>query len=438
MENIKVSVIIPAYNVEKYLEKCLDTVINQTLKEIEVIVIDNASTDSTSSIIQKYSEKDGRIKVVTTSQNVTAGEARNHGLEIAKGEYLSFLDSDDYFELDMLEKMYMTSKTNSTDICIVNYVAFDSGTEEQIFSIRPPYFFRKKYNNRKIEPIDCNENLFCLFTTFVWDKMFKTSFIRDLNIKFQEIKAANDIFFSYIALAFAKSIIYIDERFVHYRQRHVGTLSSNRKWKHTYIALESVKQYLEKKNKFKIFRKTFFDFFYLNFTLVLMNGNSEEILFIRNLLHEKLEYFNNSADKSFNFYALNNFDLKEIKNMTYMEEFYSFYYDMIVNNMYKYKNKKIALWGVGKNGRAFFNIFGQELNIKYVIDNDSEKQGNFINGIEVKSFYNIKDKIDIIIVTNRNFYEDILLEAKKNNTEIEVIDIDSYLNFNVEFEKCIE
>lgn len=92
---IKVSVIIPVYNVEKYLEECLDSIINQTLKEIEIICIDDGSTDSSLNVLENYKKKDKRI-IVLQQQNLGAGAARNKGLDLARGKYLSFLDADDF------------------------------------------------------------------------------------------------------------------------------------------------------------------------------------------------------------------------------------------------------------------------------------------------------------------------------------------------------
>ena len=97
----KISVIIPVYNAEKYLRVCLDSVVNQTLEDIEIICVNDGSTDKSSNILKEYAEKDGRI-IILTQKNQGAAIARNKGISVAKGEYLSLLDCDDFFELDML------------------------------------------------------------------------------------------------------------------------------------------------------------------------------------------------------------------------------------------------------------------------------------------------------------------------------------------------
>ena len=105
----KISVIIPVYNGETYLAQCLDSIIGQTLKEIEIICVNDGSKDRTQQILEKYAEKDSRIQIIS-QENGGAGAARNAGLRIARGEYLSILDGDDFFEPDMLEKAYKKAK----------------------------------------------------------------------------------------------------------------------------------------------------------------------------------------------------------------------------------------------------------------------------------------------------------------------------------------
>lgn len=106
---VKVSVIIPVYNSEAYLKECLDSVVHQTLQDIEIICVDDGSTDASMDILQKYAQKDERFRILE-QQHLGGGAARNLGLKEAEGEYLSFLDSDDYFELDMLQKIYLRCK----------------------------------------------------------------------------------------------------------------------------------------------------------------------------------------------------------------------------------------------------------------------------------------------------------------------------------------
>ena len=123
-----VSVIIPVYNVSEYLPTCLDSILSQTLENIEVICVDDGSTDNSLAILQKYTERDSRLTVFQ-QKNKGGGAARNLGLNYALGKYVSFLDADDFFEPDMLEKAYVASEKNNLDILIFNYYYYNTVTE---------------------------------------------------------------------------------------------------------------------------------------------------------------------------------------------------------------------------------------------------------------------------------------------------------------------
>lgn len=127
----KVSVIMPVYNVENYLRQCLDSVINQTLREIEIICVDDGSSDNSLKILLEYAAKDKRITVIKQN-NLYAGVARNAGIAVAKGEYLSFLDSDDFFELNMLEEAYKAIKKEKSEIVFYLYTAYDNDTQQPV------------------------------------------------------------------------------------------------------------------------------------------------------------------------------------------------------------------------------------------------------------------------------------------------------------------
>lgn len=116
----KVSIIVPAYNTEKYISKCLESLVNQTLKEIEIILIDDGSKDNTLNIAKSFMEKDSRIKIISQT-NQKQGAARNQGMRVAKGEYIGFVDSDDWVDLDYFEKLYNSAKKYDTDIACAGY-----------------------------------------------------------------------------------------------------------------------------------------------------------------------------------------------------------------------------------------------------------------------------------------------------------------------------
>ena len=132
MDNkVKISVIMAIYNVEPYIKQCLDSVCNQTLKEIEIICVDDGSTDNTISIIKDYQKSDPRIHIIS-QENQYAGVARNHGMKYAKGTYLSFLDADDYYMPEMLEKLYQQAEKQQLEVAICEYNFFDERFNKKI------------------------------------------------------------------------------------------------------------------------------------------------------------------------------------------------------------------------------------------------------------------------------------------------------------------
>ena len=220
----KVTVIIPVYNAEKYLRKCLDSVVNQSLREIEIICVDDGSTDSSPEILAEYAEYDERILIIT-QENSGAGNARNVGLEAASGEYLLFLDSDDWFERDYFDSAVDKIEADYADICICGYESFDNLTGKKLASN-----WEKKSKNLPQESFSPNayaESIFQLTDGQVWDKLYRCSFIKQNGIKFPCIKAAEDTAFSYQTLLLAECITVLPRVMVHYRINRFGSVSKS-------------------------------------------------------------------------------------------------------------------------------------------------------------------------------------------------------------------
>ncbi len=180
----KVSIIIPVYNTEEYLKKCLDSVINQTLNDIEIILIDDGSTDNSGKICNEYAEKDKRIKVIH-QENQGQGRVRNEGLKIAKGEYIGFVDSDDWIALDFYEKLYDAAIDKKSEVTIAKTINF----------------YDK--NNKYIELPEHNETDIH-FKDVVWDSLYKKSFLDKNNIVFPENRIFEDVLFSLMINCFVK------------------------------------------------------------------------------------------------------------------------------------------------------------------------------------------------------------------------------------------
>lgn len=243
-EDLKVSVILPVYNGEKYLERCMDSIVGQTLKEIEIICVDDGSSDKSFEILEGYGLKDDRIKVLC-QKNAGAGAARNAGLLKAKGEYLSFLDADDFFEPDMLERSYRKAKEQSAQVLVFGSDQYREDLDEfrQIsWTIRkhalPPY---RPMNYRTF-----TENVFKVFVGWTWDKLFEREFVGKYDLKFQEQRTSNDLLFVFTAIVLAERIEIEDTVLAHQRRDNPKSLSNTREksWRCFYKALTALRENL--------------------------------------------------------------------------------------------------------------------------------------------------------------------------------------------------
>lgn len=220
-----VSVIIPVYNAGKFLRQCLDSILQQSLKEIEIICVDDGSTDESVTILHEYAAKDHRIKIIR-QQNCGAGAARNAGMNLIHGSYVYFLDADDYINPQLLEKVYNCAQEHSLDIVIFDAQSFDTKTEKPL----PSDWLIKKQHLPKQSIFswrDLPEQIFTFSHNVLWNKIFKTSFIASNNIKCQELPHTNDAFFMCKALLHAHRIMFLPERLINYRRNIDNSLSSS-------------------------------------------------------------------------------------------------------------------------------------------------------------------------------------------------------------------
>lgn len=273
MENTpKVSVIIPIYNAAEFLEECLDSILNQSLKDIEVICVDDGSPDNSLDILRKYEKMDNRVKVIT-QPNQGAGAARNNGMSIARGEYLSFLDSDDFFDINMLKEAYDAAHATIADVCVFDADLFNHTTKEYK---KCTWAFRRKYFPKE-QPFsavqeDVRENIFRMFNGWPWDKLFRREYIERIRLQYQNLRTTNDMFFVFIGLARAKKIVTVDKVLVHQRVEVKTSLSRTREksWDCFYTALLAMQQELKDNRLYERLEKAFVNWA-LNFSLWQLN-----------------------------------------------------------------------------------------------------------------------------------------------------------------------
>lgn len=208
-----VSVIIPVYNTEKYLRQCLDSVVNQTLKDIEIICVDDGSIDNSLNILKEYKEKDNRFTILT-QQNQHAGVARNNGLKIAKGKYLSFLDSDDFFDLNMLKEMVDKAEKDQSDIVVCKYIVYDNQTKRLRWDVE----IESRFDKFSVFSFKNMPDLLCgVCNPNAWTKLFKRDLFINNNLQFDNTICFNDFTCVITALAIADKISLIRKSFIKYR-----------------------------------------------------------------------------------------------------------------------------------------------------------------------------------------------------------------------------
>lgn len=279
-----VSVIIPCYNAEKNLTQCIDSIRHQSLEQIQIICVDDGSADSTWEILQDYQKKDPRIQVIR-QQNAGAGAARNKGLEQATGEYLSFLDADDFFEPDMLEKAVAAAEKWQAEFVVFRadrYYPAKNRYEEMPWAVRnsdlPPYM---PFSYRQLAG-----NVFLSFVGWAWDKLYRRSFVEEHALRFQEQRTTNDMLFVFSALICAKRIAVIQDLLAHQRRGAGDTLSVTREksWHCFYDALTALRQRLIQEDIFWELERDFVNYS-LHFSLWNLNTLAEPT---HTLLEQKL------------------------------------------------------------------------------------------------------------------------------------------------------
>ena len=215
-ENIKVSVVIPIYNAAEYLRAALDSVISQTLGDIEIICVDDGSTDRSLELIKNYQKSDDRIRIITEN-NAGPSIARNKGLSRARGEYVVFLDADDFYEPTLLEKTYSRAKEDELDIVITKFDIYNERSakfEGNISSDHSELFDK----NRTLSASTFPDHIFQCTSGYVWNKLYRRAFIVDNQLSFDpEVRVFEDTCFVMSSLAVAGSIGKVQEVLMHHR-----------------------------------------------------------------------------------------------------------------------------------------------------------------------------------------------------------------------------
>jgi len=228
---IKVSVIVPVYNVESFLDRCMESLLNQSLKEIEIILVNDGSTDSSALMCNNYANKDKRVKVIH-KLNAGLGFARNSGIEVAKGEFIAFIDSDDFVDIETLKTLYTYAKDLKLDTVFCGYASYidekniSKNSEVENITVFENHQIREYFLKNMIanKPSTINERSFRMS---VWHAIYSTKLINNNNIRFESEREfiSEDILFHVDYLTHAFKIGVIPEVFYYYCLNNTNSLT---------------------------------------------------------------------------------------------------------------------------------------------------------------------------------------------------------------------
>ena len=401
---VKISIIIPIFNAQRHLEKCLWSILNQSFQNFEVICIDDGSNDNSFGILNEFQKKDDRFYIYKQNHQ-GASIARNLGIKKAKGEYIQFLDSDDYFEKDLLNNMYDYAKKYNADLVVCSSKKIDENNNI-IESLSPTFPinkqitpFKKVFNKK-----DFKDDIFSLFSTVVWNKLIKKTLLIDNSIEFPPLKIYEDISFVHSLVICADKIVAFDEDLINYRC-HTKSLSNNRN-KNTIEAIKScvyLKEFLKEKGYLPKYEKAY------------------KKAFI-NHIRAELSYCNNDEYEQFlkDFKKLLPYDWQNYKSALQKNEITYEYLNHIIGN------KKVMLWGASLFLEQLLDKKEKNPNILGIIDKNPTLKGKKFQDYLIYSPSDInKIKPNGVILTvysnNETIYQSLKKEFKIKYPNIELL-----------------
>lgn len=359
-----ISIIIPVYNVEQWLDRCVESVVNQTYKNIEIMLIDDGSTDKSSEMCDKWVEKDNRITVYH-KENEGLGPTRNFGLKKASREYIAFIDSDDSVDEDYIKCLYNAALSSDADFVSSDYKEFDCITGKT-------NYHHRDMNAGIYETYEEKECFLNIMNPAVWGKFFRRNFLLDNEI-FQSCIKHEDLAIHSICVLLSNKIMYVPKAMYNYTiNRNGSIMAQGYCWKDIYKAIE----------------------LFLSF---------------------KHNEFLNKYYKILKFYTgliIFGYHQMETCNVEF-SELYKKYFAKDIN-----KDKSFIIFGAGKIGKEMFGHIPND-KITYVVDNNPDLWGTTLNGKEIISFERLKaihnDYTIVLAISKRKLLFEVKKELEENN-----------------------
>jgi len=388
MSNIKVSIIVPVYNGEKWLNRCLRSLVNQTLKELQIICVNDCSSDNSLVILQEYAKKDKRITIKNLKKNGGESVARNNGLKIAKGEYIAFVDQDDYIDLNFYEKLYERTRNGNIDIVKGDVKRYDKRIETT-FDLNSKIIENKFY-----------------FHTHWWTAIYKASFLRINNIRLREdIIMGADHIFLVKAVANANKVMIVNDTFYYQIKRMNSGCSKvfnckkmNSEFKTRFYIFDYLNKIKISKNNYIIMYKIYFLYFLTCFNKSEAQRNKEFVCDCAMKLYEMCKYKNFLDVNEDILYCLNNNDKDKL--FTLLTSLPDITYPTVKLNIQK---KYIYVWGKGRDSES---VVWQCKKNKWEITNflDSSRMAGTVSPAKILEK---KTKNYFIIISSRKYCDEI-------------------------------
>lgn len=263
MDSSLLTIVVIVYNTEKYLKDCLDSVVNQTYQNLEIICLNDCSTDKSLEILEEYAAKDERIKIITNEKNLGPGVTRNKGLDIAHGEYILFIDSDDWLDLTTCEKLISKAKENDSDV--VFYSLYKVNGDE-----------KKEWKQfcEVSHPLSLEDRKILIKKTHfsTWSKLWKLEFLIKKGIRFPNFRWAEDHKPHWMVCLLAEKVAFEPGYLYYYRRNETqATQSKDERFIQIIDVYNEIEEYLKKEKLYSFYKKEFIEKKFRNYDLAFFN-----------------------------------------------------------------------------------------------------------------------------------------------------------------------
>lgn len=434
---MKISIVMAIYNAESFLKQCLDSIVNQTLKDYELIAVDDGSTDGSLGILKQYKQQYSQIHIFHHEHTGKgAAGARNMGMRYAKGKYLLFLDADDYFSEYLLEHTYEKAEQTHADIVMYDIEIFDGNTGNYLYyhhGINMRYLPEKEVFSGK----DAKIHLYQINVSAAWAMLLRRKFVEENKLHFQELYGPDDQFFVFTALSVAQKITILDEKLLFYRKNTLNSQMANihkcpLAITQVYIALQD---WLKEKGLFGLYAHTYYECALLNFQWYIRHmdtydaysmlynylnsegyekiGMTREKLECSGVSQELVEWFLDVRMKSSEEYAW--FYMKKNQNQAKYQ--YRYTYPMGLFRQWK----RVILYGAGLVGQDFYmqNYVKKYCQIVAWVDKRAEECDFPVTGRQ--TIFELEYDIVLIAVASREIADTIRAELCGMGIETERI-----------------